>query len=400
MSNTSNGPSSFAAAPRIVEKVVAYATFRNRLLVFTHPKHPEAGLQVPAGTIEPDESPYAAVLRELREETGLASFASPRYLGTAEFDMAPFGRMEVHRRHFFSVEVHGPVRETWRHEETSGGHSAPKLFEFKWVPLGDVPALIAGQGALLGAMTASVPALSFDAGPADGPVYAFPKPDEQELETLRVEFDLASMVPTDAKSLERLTLLCRWVHSRWEHDGGTASATADALSILRGARAGGRFRCIEFATVLAAVGTAMGHPTRSVHLMKATVETDESGAGHAVNETWIPEHEKWVMADPQWNAIPYCGDTPLNCVELAVALSERSDDIRLRGKSSDAAMQYLDWIRPYLFYMTVTSALPGPKTLLRLAPHGAVNPTVFQRKRPLPPSTLTASIARFYPPAA
>ena len=130
--------------------------------------------------------------------------------------------------------------------------------------------------------------------------------------------------------------------------------------------------------------------------MKSTVATEESGAGHAVTETWIPEHRKWVMADPQWNAIMYLQGEPLSCVELALALAERAEDIRAAGMPAGAAMQYLDWIGPYLSYMTVTSASPSSKTLLRLAPKGVVNPTVFQRVRPLPPSTLTHSIARFY----
>lgn len=382
----------------VVEKVVAYATSGGRLLVFTHPRHPEAGLQVPAGTLEAGESPYAGVLRELREETGLTTFGLPHYLGAADFDMAPFGHAEVHRRYFFSVDVRGPVQEGWPHEETSGGRAAPELFEFKWVSLDDVPPLIAGQGALLAAIAATAPAQVFDEGPPDGPEYAFTRPDEQELRTLRAEFNLASTVPDDASSMERLTGLCRWVHTRWKHDGGAPSPKPDALSILRDARAGGRFRCIEFATVLAAVGTSMGHPTRSVHLMKSTVATEECGAGHAVTETWIPEHRRWVMADPQWNAIMYLEGEPLSCVELALALSERAEDVRVAGQPPDAAMQYLDWIRPYLFYMTVTSASPSPKTLLRLAPKGAANPTMFQRLRPLPPSTLTSNIARFYLP--
>jgi 8-oxo-dGTP pyrophosphatase MutT (NUDIX family) len=45
-----------------------------QLLVFRHP-NPRAGIQVPAGTVEPGESLHAAVLREAAEETGLADLA-------------------------------------------------------------------------------------------------------------------------------------------------------------------------------------------------------------------------------------------------------------------------------------------------------------------------------------
>jgi len=41
----------------ITEKVVAYITQGDRPLVFSHPLCPEAGVQVPAGTIEEGEAP-------------------------------------------------------------------------------------------------------------------------------------------------------------------------------------------------------------------------------------------------------------------------------------------------------------------------------------------------------
>ncbi|NDJ62254.1 MAG: NUDIX domain-containing protein [Chloroflexi bacterium] len=57
-------------------KVTAFVTRETRdgrqLLVF---KHPSAGIQLPAGTIEPGEHPEDAVMREVREETGLGGGA-------------------------------------------------------------------------------------------------------------------------------------------------------------------------------------------------------------------------------------------------------------------------------------------------------------------------------------
>lgn len=54
-----------------LEKVTAFVVSRNtpgRLLVFDHPL---AGAQLPAGTVEPDESASDAVVREVFEETGV-----------------------------------------------------------------------------------------------------------------------------------------------------------------------------------------------------------------------------------------------------------------------------------------------------------------------------------------
>jgi 8-oxo-dGTP pyrophosphatase MutT (NUDIX family) len=60
-----------------VEKVAAFVTRdrddpagRREFLVFRH-DNPAAGIQVPAGTVEPGESPREAVLREVAEEAGL-----------------------------------------------------------------------------------------------------------------------------------------------------------------------------------------------------------------------------------------------------------------------------------------------------------------------------------------
>ena len=59
--------------PALKHKAFAYITHERRLLVFSHPNHPEAGIQVPAGTVEPGETPHAAALREAAEEIGLSA---------------------------------------------------------------------------------------------------------------------------------------------------------------------------------------------------------------------------------------------------------------------------------------------------------------------------------------
>jgi 8-oxo-dGTP pyrophosphatase MutT (NUDIX family) len=70
---------------RIVEKVTAFITRPSDqghdLLLF---EHPNAGVQIPAGTVEEGETPEEAVLREASEETGLASLSVRRSLGCAE----------------------------------------------------------------------------------------------------------------------------------------------------------------------------------------------------------------------------------------------------------------------------------------------------------------------------
>jgi 8-oxo-dGTP pyrophosphatase MutT (NUDIX family) len=65
-----------------VEKVTAFVTRGTgeaaELLVF---RHGRSGVQVPAGTVEADESPNSALLREVGEETGLTEVRLIRTLG-------------------------------------------------------------------------------------------------------------------------------------------------------------------------------------------------------------------------------------------------------------------------------------------------------------------------------
>jgi 8-oxo-dGTP pyrophosphatase MutT (NUDIX family) len=75
---------------RALAKVTAYITQGqgelSRLLIF---RHPNAGLQLPAGTVEVGESVEAAAHREALEETGLAGLRLIRYLGAQSATLAP-----------------------------------------------------------------------------------------------------------------------------------------------------------------------------------------------------------------------------------------------------------------------------------------------------------------------
>ncbi len=77
-------------AVRHVDKVTAFVTRRRaeaaQLLVFYHDR---SGVQVPAGTVESGESPNAAVIRELAEETGLTDLDLRRSLGCTVYDLQP-----------------------------------------------------------------------------------------------------------------------------------------------------------------------------------------------------------------------------------------------------------------------------------------------------------------------
>lgn len=69
------------------EKVVCYIVKDKKVLVFRHVdfSYEEVGIQVPAGSIKPGETPEEAALREAREETGLDNFRIVEKLGETEY---------------------------------------------------------------------------------------------------------------------------------------------------------------------------------------------------------------------------------------------------------------------------------------------------------------------------
>ena len=139
--------------PTPKKKVFAYITHGNRLLVFSHPNSPEAGIQVPAGTLNPGEHPEVGVLREAFEETGLSNLRVVRFLGEQVREMFDFNLGgEIHHRYFYHLRYEGNSPEVWQHEERDpyGGAGRAILFELFWAELPDrVPELIADHGKFL-----------------------------------------------------------------------------------------------------------------------------------------------------------------------------------------------------------------------------------------------------------
>ena len=71
-----------------IEKVTAFITQeRNNVIALLVFKHPTAGVQIPAGSVEVGENIETAVIRETLEETGLHNVKIEKYLGCFENEL-------------------------------------------------------------------------------------------------------------------------------------------------------------------------------------------------------------------------------------------------------------------------------------------------------------------------
>ena len=116
--------------------------------------------------------------------------------------------------------------------------------------------------------------------------------------------------------------LSSWLASSWEHSGSgraTVYAPWDAETIL--AWGGGRrghnderpiAMCVHYAVAFVSACQALRIPARCAVLMG----TPNSYDGHFVTEVWFEEYRKWVMVDPNSDAILFCDGQPLSIPEI------------------------------------------------------------------------------------
>jgi ADP-ribose pyrophosphatase YjhB (NUDIX family) len=121
----------------VTRKVLAYITRERggetQLLVFEHADHPDAGVQVPRGTVEPGETLESAARREVREEAGLTMLDGLEFIGA--MTQAAFGAAE--EWNFFALRAEGIIAdcEAWTHRVQGKGEDEGTRFRYYWVAL-------------------------------------------------------------------------------------------------------------------------------------------------------------------------------------------------------------------------------------------------------------------------
>lgn len=128
-----------------VKKVYGYVTRVKdgvqQVLVFRHSLR-EDGIQIPKGTVKPGENTLDAVIREIKEETGLHEFAVEKLIAK---DVWINEDGAIHERYFYKLRVKN-APERWDHEPTGGGAEEGLTFHYFWIASKDEAELIRGHG--------------------------------------------------------------------------------------------------------------------------------------------------------------------------------------------------------------------------------------------------------------
>lgn len=234
-------------------------------------------------------------------------------------------------------------------------------------------------------------------------------PNDPNLVRLRTEYGLETLVSEAADEYEKLRLILKWTHDRFEHSGDNKPSKSDPLTILKEASEGKRFRCVEYAIIVAACVRSLGMPSRVLSLKRADVETAKSSAGHVVAEVWLKQFNKWVFVDGQWGAIPEKDGAPLNAVEFQDAIARNASGLTIRFSSETEEENYMRWIIPYLYYLDFNrdqrffgENYEGRRYApeygkIMLVPKGTAQPKVFQQKTPIKNCTYISNPKAFYP---
>lgn len=123
-------------SPKAIDKVLIYATWDDKLLVFSEPENPDVPLQVPGGTVDKGETMLAAAYREFHEETGILRISGMRSLETVTYEYVEPTHTETHLRHSFHLPLEGEFPDQWHHYEMFPcDGNQPILFELFWLPL-------------------------------------------------------------------------------------------------------------------------------------------------------------------------------------------------------------------------------------------------------------------------
>lgn len=104
------------------------------------------------------------------------------------------------------------------------------------------------------------------------------------LRELRSVYQLDKLVADEKGDIGKITGILEWTSRQWSHNGSNVPSKSDALTILKEAREGKQFRCVEYGIVATAALSSVGMKARTIGLKTRDVEKVRRGAGHVLTE--------------------------------------------------------------------------------------------------------------------
>lgn len=110
--------------------------------MFFYSSLPEAGIQIPKGTVKLLEAPFDTVCREIKEETGLKDFQVDCLLAN---DLWENSDGSLQHRFFYKLTVYN-APDKWDHQPTGGGEEEGLTFRYFWISSKEEVELSKGHG--------------------------------------------------------------------------------------------------------------------------------------------------------------------------------------------------------------------------------------------------------------
>lgn len=189
------------------------------------------------------------------------------------------------------------------------------------------------------------------------PHFKYSIADNPSLDSLK---QLANIdIKSETSEFSKAEYIIGFSHQLFTHNGDNEPSAADPLTILREAKEGQSFRCVEYSTLAMGLLWAYKIPARTIGLKTCDVEIRKYGAGHVVIEFWCKDYNKLVMCDVQAGIIPKHNEIPISAYELSNYLkfhetitfapiehSRFKQNSRYGDKKS-----YEEWIKDYLCFI-------------------------------------------------
>ena len=175
------------------------------------------------------------------------------------------------------------------------------------------------------------------------------------LQSLKEKYPLDDVLKENDSDTDKVLKILNWTNSRWKHNGRNSPKQDDAISILKEAEEGGEFPCFAYAIVLRDQLNASGFKARTVYLKTKDAKKSKYPPGHVATEVYLPDLQKWIFIDGQFNVMPVLDETPLHAVEFQQAITNQTNGLKLLSFNRAVTDgEYFGFVYPYLYYLDTT----------------------------------------------